>query len=222
MKSSLIITTYNYGQYIERCIRSCLNQRFVDSESNEILVVDDASTDDTVARLAKFQAHRNFRLIVNDTNLGVAASANKGILAAEGHYVVRVDADDFVSELLVFFLSSYLQANPEAFGVFCDYFLFNEKEEKVERRDASQYPISCGIMYRRDRLIEAGLYNPEFRHREEEELRRRLGEHYQILHLKMPLYRYRMHDSNKTKSPEYEAFRKRVDSVRPRTGRGKS
>ena len=40
--------------------------------------------------------------------------------------------------------------------------------------------------------------------REEEELRKRLGEFYNIHYLKMPFYRYRMHGDNKTKEPEYE------------------
>ena len=40
-------------------------------------------------------------------------------------------------------------------------------------------------------------------HREEEELRKRLGEKYTVDYLKMPFYRYRMHDCNKTKTKEY-------------------
>ena len=59
-------------------------------------------------------------------------------------------------------------------------------------------------MYRKDLFVKLGSYNPEMRHKEERELRKRLGSDYKIDHLRMPFYRYRMHDSNKTKSKEYE------------------
>ena len=62
-------------------------------------------------------------------------------------------------------------------------------------------------MYRRDLLLKMGGYNPTMRHREEEELRKRLGKYYNIHHLKIPFYRYRMHKNNKTKEPEYKTWR---------------
>ena len=62
-------------------------------------------------------------------------------------------------------------------------------------------------MYRRDLLLEYGGYNDDFRHREEEELRKRLGDFYKIHHLKIPFYRYRMHNTNKTKTKEYKELK---------------
>ena len=61
-------------------------------------------------------------------------------------------------------------------------------------------------MYRRDQFFQAGGYNDKMRHREEEELRKRLGQDYKIHHLKIPFYRYRMHNTNKTKEPEYKTW----------------
>ena len=59
-------------------------------------------------------------------------------------------------------------------------------------------------MYRKDLLERHGKYNPEFRHREEEEMRKRLGDFYNVHHLNIPFYRYRMHNNNKTKTKEYK------------------
>ena len=209
MRTTIVITSHNYGQYIERCVRSCLNQRLV-SQEPEIIVVDDHSSDDTVERLDKFRQFSNFSLIHTEQNVGVAEASNVGIRQATSEFVVRVDADDYVSERFVFFLSEYLKANNHAFGVACDYLLVDEKERSLERRSAIEWPISCAILYRRDLLIQAGLYDSDFRHREEEELRMRLGEAYTIEYLRMPLYRYRMHKSNKTKHPDYAAFAERL------------
>jgi glycosyltransferase involved in cell wall biosynthesis len=213
MKTSIIITSYNYGRFIERCLRSCLNQRMVDN-TNEIIVVDDASTDNTLEIIEKFKRFPNVYVIANQTNVGVAEAANIGIRAAVGQYVVRVDADDYISEWFVFFLRSYLEKNHDAFGVCCDYELIDEHENITTRCYANERPVSCGIMYRRDLLVQAGLYNSSFRHREEEELRQRVGDYYRLLHFRMPLYRYRMHGTNKTKQPDYELFKDKLHAAK--------
>lgn len=206
MKTSIIITSYNYGRYVERCIRSCMNQVHVDG-TNEIIVVDDASTDDTPNIIQKFDRFPNVHIIRNEKNVGVAESSNVGIRAAAGQFVVRVDADDYIGEMFVFMLRTFLEANHDVFGVGCDYLLVDDHENVIERCYSAEKPISCGILYRRDVLVQAGLYNPEFRHCEEEELRRRVGDYYRVLRIPLPLYRYRMHSSNKTKQPEYSEFR---------------
>ena len=100
-------------------------------------------------------------------------------------------------------MKEYLEGNNDCFCVSCDYYLVDNSENVIERKYAKEKNISCGIMYRRDLFLELGGYNPKMRHREEEELRKRLGEDYTIDHLKIPLYRYRMHDHNKTKTKEY-------------------
>ncbi len=204
MKTSIIVTSYNYAPYIERCLRSCMNQKMVEG-TNEIIVVDDCSTDNTLEIIEKFARFPNVHVIANETNKGVSEAANIGIRASVGQYVVRVDADDYISEWFIFFLRSYLEANHDAFGVACDYQLVDEKENFIKREVASEKPVSCGIMYRRDLLAAQGLYNSDYRHCEEEELRRRVGDGYKIYHMRMPLYRYRMHGNNKTSSTEYES-----------------
>jgi glycosyltransferase involved in cell wall biosynthesis len=148
-------------------------------------------------------------------NLGVAESANVGIRACYGQYFVRVDADDYVNKDFLFFLTRYLAENHDAFCVSCDYILTDEFGNKIERKYAEKDPISCGIMYRTDLIANHGLYNSSFRHREEEELRTRLAEYYKIHHLRVPLYRYRMHKSNKTKNAtEMENFKNLLTEIR--------
>lgn len=199
---SIIITNYNYDKYITRCLRSCINQEII---CPEIIVVDDCSTDDSKDKIRPFIDKIKF--IENKTNMGVAASSNIGLSSASGQFVIRVDADDFVNRYFCFLLRTYLIENLDAFCVSCDYFMVDEFENKLERKYAEKDNISCGIMYRKDLLIELGGYNAKMKHREEEELRERLGSKYKIHHLRIPLYRYRMHNNNKTKSPEYKGWK---------------
>ena len=201
-KVSIIVTNYNYEKYLSRCIRSCLAQKNI---STEVIVVDDCSTDGSLVALDTFK--NDVKIISNEKNMGVAETANIGIRAARSQFVVRVDADDFINSNLCFFMYKYLESNHDAFCVSCDYFIVDQHENIIERKYAAQDNISCGIMYRRDLLFEMGGYNSKMRHREEEELRKRLGEFYKIHHLRIPMYRYRMHKNNKTKEPEYKDWR---------------
>ena len=199
---SIIITNYNYGKYLPRCLRSCLSQKNVNCE---VIVVDDCSTDMSTEAVKPFLD--DIKFIQTPSNVGVAAASNIGMRAAKGQFVIRVDEDDYVNADMCFIMMKYLLANHDAFCVSCDYVLVDEHENMLERKYAERDNVSCGIMYRRDLLLEAGGYNPEMRHREEEELRKRLGEFYNIHHLRMPFYRYRMHNNNKTKEPEYQDWR---------------
>ncbi|MBT3817683.1 MAG: glycosyltransferase [Candidatus Magasanikbacteria bacterium] len=214
MKVSIIVTAYNYGQFIERCLRSLLDQNF-DSKKYEVIVVDDASQDNTLDILQKYiDKYDNLRVIANKENVGVAESSNRGIRESLGQFVVRVDADDYVNGNFILFLSAYLEANNALLGVACDYVKVSNDESSVERFYATEEPISCGIMYRKDLLVEGGLYNSDFRHCEEKELRARLGNKYHIDNLKIPLYRYRIHGENKTTNvEELKEFDKKIKEL---------
>tara|TARA_R110000851_G_scaffold131835_2_gene266081 strand:- start:121 stop:750 length:630 start_codon:yes stop_codon:yes gene_type:complete len=199
---SIIITNYNYGNYLNRAIRSCLNQINV---VHEVIVVDDCSTDDSLEKIKIFKD--KIKILKTEKNSGVAATSNLGIKNALGQFVIRVDADDYVNSEMCYFMKRYLDSNHDAFCVSCDYELVDNYENIIKRKYASIENISCGIMYRKDLLIELGSYNDDFRHREEEELRKRLGPYYNIHHLNIPFYRYRIHDTNKTKTKEYKELK---------------
>ena len=199
---SIIITNYNYSKYISRCIRSCLSQ---DYANVEVIVVDDCSTDDSLEKLKPFE--KDITILQTNQNSGVAAAANLGINNSKGQFFFRVDADDYINKDMAYMMKKYLESNHDAFCVSSDYTMVDEYENMIERKYAEKKNISCGIMYRRDLLLDMGGYNPKMRHREEEELRKRLGEFYNIHYLKMPFYRYRMHNDNKTKEPEYKTWK---------------
>jgi glycosyltransferase involved in cell wall biosynthesis len=198
---SIIVTNYNYEKFISRCLRSCLNQ---ERAVYEVIVVDDCSTDNSFDMIRPFS--EQVRLFKTTKNSGVAAAANLGIENARGQFFVRVDADDYINKDMSYIMKKYLESNHDAFCVSSDYLMVDEYENTIERKYAENENISCGIMYRRDLFLSLGGYDPKMRHREEEELKKRLGDDYRIHHLKIPFYRYRMHNSNKTKQPEYKTW----------------
>lgn len=196
---SIIITNYNYSKYLDRCIRSCLNQQLV---SHEVIVIDDNSSDNVDDVVKPYL--NEIVYIKNENNLGVSESSNIGINVSKGRFFIRVDADDYINDMTCFFLKKMITENKDALGVACDYWYVDKHENKIERVYAEEKPISCGVLYRKELFQQIGGYNSEYRYKEHEEFLKRLDDYYKIYYLQIPFYRYRRHGENKTLSNEYK------------------
>jgi glycosyltransferase involved in cell wall biosynthesis len=105
---SVIITCFNYGRYVERALRSCLNQS-MDKSRMEIIVVNDASTDNTKAILENYT--HDARIFNLAENKGLAGARNEGVRKAKGQYVVFLDADDYLHSDTLKVQSLFLDEN---------------------------------------------------------------------------------------------------------------
>ena len=106
---SLIIVNHNVGELLSRCLDS------IEAASEitcELIVVDNASSDGSVAMLA--QKHPRAKLIANSNNLGFAAACNIGIKAAKGKYPVLLNPDTLVEPGCLKSLFDFMESNPKA------------------------------------------------------------------------------------------------------------
>jgi len=87
---SVIIPTHNRANLVDRAIKSVLSQTF---EDFEIIVVDDASSDDTEQAIKRFK-DRRIRYVRHHENMGAPATRNTGIRMARGDYIGLLDDDD--------------------------------------------------------------------------------------------------------------------------------
>lgn len=194
---SVVLTTYNYGKYIERAIRSCLDQTLDNSEF-EIIVVNDCSTDFTEKILVNYENEVSvFNL---KKNIGLSAARNFGVKQSKGQFIVFLDADDYLHNQILNIQKLFLEENNSLDAVSVDYYQVDERGNHKKYVNAEKNPIACGIMFRKDLLYEVGLYDENFHAREEEELRVRFEKKYRIHNLAVPLYRYWIHDDNLTKN----------------------
>jgi glycosyltransferase involved in cell wall biosynthesis len=192
---SIVIPARNQERFIGRCIRSALNQDFA-KDDFEVIVVDDGSTDRTAYALQVFGD--SIQVLRNDENIGLPAALNRGIRAARGRFVVRVDADDFVHEQYVNLLYWHLMLNQGLHAVACDYIRVDELGVYVSSGNCETEPIGCGIMFRIEQLIALGLYDESFLLSEDQDLRIRFVKNFSIYRIPLPLYRYCKHDQNMT------------------------
>lgn len=207
MQVSVIITCHNYARYLSRAIRSVINQT-LDGDDYEIIVVNDASTDETEKVMKTYSGR--IKPLTLTKNAGLAAARNEGIKSALGRYVVNLDADDYVDENLLLVEMLFLNFNSTWDAVSCDYYLVDENEKHIGRISGSEKPIACGVMFRTDLLFGIGLYDENFKMREDEDLRIRFEKNHNIKNLELPLYRYRKHDNNMTNNKKGMAKYKKI------------
>ena len=91
-KVAIIIPNYNKADYIEECIQSAVKQTY---KNLEIIVVDDCSTDDSVAKIKRMvQKYKNIKLFALKKNSGVSAARNFGVKKTNAEYLTFLDSDD--------------------------------------------------------------------------------------------------------------------------------
>lgn len=91
---SLVLPIYNVAPYLAPCLDSLLRQTL---QADQIVLVDDGSTDDSLEIMRRYAADLPGIEIVRQENLGVSAARNAGLARAKGKYVAFVDPDDFAA-----------------------------------------------------------------------------------------------------------------------------
>lgn len=141
-------------------------------EGDEILIVNDKSTDRTSKILKEFSTHNQRISVLNNNNPGLVNALNLGIQNAQHNLIARVDVDDLymnnrISSQLAVFDSSTV-------AVFSDYSLFSDSSGELGSIVSAIYPISTScslvasqrtphssVIFSRDAVVEAGGYRSE-------------------------------------------------------------
>ena len=164
---SVVIPTYNRAGHIGRCLESVLVQDF---DELEVVVVDNASTDETVLVAASYSDRLSVRVLVNDANYERSFSRNCGAAEAFGRFVVFLDSDDVLQPGALKRASNFIAEDPTRRFFFQLLRVVDEDGETVyqprvgsgsmARVLAEGNPLSCSGVY-----VERELF---LRHRFEE------------------------------------------------------
>ncbi len=144
---SIIIPVYNVEKYIEKCLDSLAD---LDIE-NEIILINDGSTDKSLEKIEKYRESNPEKkiLLFTQKNQGQAAARNKGIKNAKGRYISFIDSDDFVDiEKYNRFIKITIENNLDlSIGNFNYYYGENDSRNHIQftRENLDSKKIDTGI-----------------------------------------------------------------------------
>ncbi len=121
---SILVNNYNYARYLPEALDSAIKQM---QEGDEIIVVDDGSTDESPAILRQYQVDHGIRLIQQE-NHGQMRTVRVGIEAARGDIVVLLDSDDYFLDGYLDRLRHLYAEHPEISYVFCNALLIGNAD----------------------------------------------------------------------------------------------
>jgi Glycosyl transferase family 2 len=164
---TVVVTCFNYGRYLSESVGSVLEQTFTDFE---LIIVDDGSTDDSLA-VARSLAARDPRIaVITQPNAGQPAiPRNLAISRGRGRYILCLDADDTLGANVLERCKAELDADPRAGLAWARLqevggtnTLHDHPDWSIERLRTRNY-IPCTTMFRREAWEAAGGYNTNVR-----------------------------------------------------------
>lgn len=204
---TVYIVNRNYGRFLRQAIDSTLAQ---DHPCLDVVVVDDASEDESGDVLRHFERDHRVRVIRQAICRGLTACCNAAIGSARGAFVMRLDADDYLHPSAVRKLSAALAADPGAVLAFPDYVEVDGRGaviRRVQRHDfsaleaLSDLPAHGACTLARKTFLDAiGGYDEDVACQDGLDLWLHVGPQHRVLQVREPLFFYRQHGGNLTRS----------------------
>ena len=200
-KITVLMPVYNCELYIREAVDSILNQTFKDFE---FLIIDDASSDETVMILKSYCDPR-IQLIEKQINTGYTNSLNQGLKLAKGEFIARMDGDDISLPERFAKQVSLLDKNPEVIMCGTSYSIIGENEifllpESHQEIKVNLLKGNCivhpSVMLRNNIIVANNIsYDQQTEPAEDYDLWIRLLLLGKLHNLQECLLRYRVHDS---------------------------
>ena len=197
---SIIMPVYNTEKYINESIDSVLSQTY---GKYELIIIDDGSTDSTVAKILKYKDKRI--KLYKENHSGFIASLNKALAYAEGTYIARMDGDDIIDKDKLKIQIDFLKKNKEISLVGTNYYYISEKgitltEKKMpEKNEEIEFmmPIVSSVNHGsmltyKEVLNSVGGYSNKYYCEDVVLFMKLLEKGYKMYNIQQPLYKYRL------------------------------
>lgn len=203
IRISCIMSVYNGQDHLQEAIESVLDQTQVEFE---FIIINDASSDNTKNIIGRFACKdKRIKVLDNEENFGLAKSLNKGLQAAEGKYIIRMDADDVCMHNRFKTLYEFMEENPQIqIAGSSAYITENNADlnnvitlpslhkdivKKLLYRNVLIHP---SVIFRRSDIMMLGGYKETLRFAQDIDLWHRARDaNYKFHNLKQPLISYR-------------------------------
>lgn len=174
IKISVIVPVYNTEKYLQRCLKSIIEQNL---EEIEIIIINDKSTDNSLKIIIEYMKLDSRIILINkEKNEGLSNARNNGIEIARGKYIVHIDSDDWIEQNYFKDLYETAMIN-HADIIISDYFkdfddgrifykIDQNKNKKIEKIQAIEnifiknYPCIWSKLIKRELYIKNNIIHP--------------------------------------------------------------
>lgn len=136
---SVIIPVFNVQEYLEKCLKSLVNQS-IGVENLEIIIVNDGSTDDSMRIIQNYKKKYPSITVLEQTNRGVAAARNRALKSVTGKYIAFLDSDDYLPEDA--YEKLYNSSENEEMDIVSGKIIYEYKDRK-EVRESNIFNLDC-------------------------------------------------------------------------------
>ncbi len=136
IRFSVIMPLYNKAPYVEKAIRSVLEQTY---PHYELIVINDGSTDNSAEIAEKLLEGVTNATFINQTNSGVAATRNNGVVIAKGEYICFLDADDWWKPTYLEQMAKLIRDYPDAGLYGMNYIYYKPDKTRVALKSKTGY-----------------------------------------------------------------------------------
>jgi glycosyltransferase involved in cell wall biosynthesis len=140
---SVIAASHNQAQHIHKAIMSVLAQSFADFE---LIITDDASTDDTPSIIELFSGDSRLKILNNSQRSGLASALSRAASISQGKYIACFNCNDLQERFRLETLVSYLESNPSANSVFGQSSFINDDEEQVGKSTDGELTTDSNLL----------------------------------------------------------------------------
>jgi glycosyltransferase involved in cell wall biosynthesis len=211
---SVVIPTFNRRDYVLGAVNSALGQT---TPPREIIVVDDASTDDTEPALTSYIETDSVRYIRLPRNVGPGGARNAGVQAARCQYVAVLDSDDLWLPNKLERQVSILDSRPDIGLVYGNCLNWDPSKDRQWIRVCNALPEGdvyrlaifrrlfvswITVLVRRTCFDDAGLFDESLRRHEDRDLTIRMTRRYRVAAIQDPVAIVRLHSASTPKDPK--------------------
>ncbi|MEN9919664.1 MAG: hypothetical protein RL662_2100 [Bacteroidota bacterium] len=203
-KISVILPIFNAKAYLKKAIDSIIDQTFADWE---LIIINDGSTDSS-EQIVKGYTDERIRYYLNDHNLGLIETLNRGIELSTGEYIARMDADDVSHPDRLTIQSAFLDTNPDI--AMCGTYARLVDEVGMDRgriinlTDNNDLQVNLlfsvpfihpSVLFRVF-VLKLYMYNRSYKHAEDYKLWCSISDTHKIANIPHFLLQYRWHSTN--------------------------
>ncbi|MEI8248965.1 MAG: glycosyltransferase [Candidatus Taylorbacteria bacterium] len=222
---SVIMPAFNREKYIAESIQSVLAQTF---KEFELIIIDDGSKDKTLEIARGFQNDQRMRIFVNEKNMGIAKTRNRGLELARAELIAPLDSDDvWLDQNKLKKQVEFMNANPDYCMLGGGIMHMDTDSKHVKkvlfpiydstiRKIALQFnpfPQST-LIYRKKVALACGGYSSEYEICDDYDLWLKMGQKCKFTNIPQVLAGYRIHGGNITRTKKLTTAREILDIVK--------